>query len=328
MKFLSLENSLRKKIGSNGKRYIEANYQWVQVEKKYLDLLEKISPENKRYEYQKRDRLLSFVEAVDKLKTKYDAKVVTHLTHQHSARISCICDKLEQTGISPQYLELSKVEYEAYLSKAGYNESYYRDNFLEKSLEHFICYKLLELSENDVFVDIASEQSPFADIMHRLTGCTSYMQDIMYPLGISNNRIGGDAANMPVKDKCFSGASATCSLEHFEGDSDIRFMQEMSRVLNSGGRIVICPLYMYPTDCYITDPVMAISGNVPFDAPVFCIENWGNRHARFYSPETLVRRLITPNPSMKFEILVLKNPDEFSDPIHCYCRFILIGEKI
>lgn len=279
------------------------------------------------YEYQRKDQNLSFLEAVEKLKTKYDVKVVNYLNHMHPARINCIKDRLRDKGLDVQSIKLSKNEYDKYIHDAKYDAEYYKYNLLEKSLEHFICYKLLNISKNDFLVDIACEISPLCEIMQRLIGCKGYMQDLMFPVGINGNRIGGDAANLPVSDDFFSGASVTCSLEHFEGDADIRFMTEMARVLKPGGKVVIAPLYIYPTACYLTDPVMAVVGEVPFDEPVFCIENWGNRHARFYSPETLYERLIKPNPSIKFEILLLENSDDFGDPTHCYCRFILVGAK-
>lgn len=43
LKILSLNKKLRKKLGVNGRRYVELNYAWDCVEKKYLDLLEKFT---------------------------------------------------------------------------------------------------------------------------------------------------------------------------------------------------------------------------------------------------------------------------------------------
>jgi len=41
IKLLSSEEKLRNIMGDNGRRYIEANYSWVQVEKEYLELLDR-----------------------------------------------------------------------------------------------------------------------------------------------------------------------------------------------------------------------------------------------------------------------------------------------
>lgn len=280
------------------------------------------------YDYRRKDKNLSFSDAVDQLRrADIAARVVPYINHQHPDRVRCIKDELTQMGIAVEPLTLDKNEYERYLSTAEYGEEYYSDNFIEKSLEHFICIKLLSLTSKSTFIDIASEHSPLCGIIRATTGCKGFMQDIMYPLGINGDRIGGDAAALPVNDGYFTAATATCSLEHFEGDADIRFMKEMARVLQHKGKVVVVPLYMYPTACYVTDPTMSAQGDIPFDEPVLCIEGWGNRHARFYSSKTLYERIIKPNPTLNFTVYALENPEAFADPIKCYCRFILLGEK-
>lgn len=282
-----------------------------------------------KYDYRAKDERLSFDRAVALLRNRHDDDVVVapYINHQHPDNVDTVANGLRQLGISVTELIINRREYDDYFTNAEYDDEYYNDNIIEKSLEHFICIKLLNLNNGDVFIDIASEHSPLCRIITEMTGCEGYMQDIMYPSGIDGNRIGGDAANLPVEDGYFSAATATCSFEHFEGDADIKFMREMSRVLRPGGKVIIVPLYLYPTACYVTDPIMSVPGGVPFDERIICIEDWGNRHARFYSAETLYRRIIKPNPGIKFDIFVLQNHGVFGAPEQCYCRFILIGEK-
>ncbi len=86
----------------------------------------------------------------------------------------------------------------------------------------------------------------------------------MYEPGIHGKKIGSDASNIPVPDSFFNAAVATCSIEHFENDSDIEFMKEMGRVLMKNGKIVIVPLYLYMTHSCQTDPKYSVPGNVPF----------------------------------------------------------------
>ena len=216
------------------------------------------------------------------------------------------------------------------LDRVKYNEkygNYYRDNFCEKSLEHFFSYKLLDLNKEDIFVDIASEQSLLGEILHRLTGCTSYSQDIMLEPGVHGNMIGSDASDIPVAEGFFNAAAATCSLEHFENDSDIKFMHEMERVLVRGGKVIIIPLYLYIREACQTDPNYSVPGNVNFDkdADIYCARDWGNRHARFYSPRSLYERLIKPNKNMDFRVYLIENSVDIDNSI--YCRFILVGTK-
>ena len=116
-----------------------------------------------------------------------------------------------------------------YLADAGYRvqyADYYGGNQVEKSLEHFIALELLQVSGGDVFIDIASEHSPFAEIVARLKGATTFSQDIMYPDGVIGNRIGGSACALPVPDGFASKACLTCWLQHFEGDGDTRLFLE------------------------------------------------------------------------------------------------------
>jgi len=150
----------------------------------------------------------------------------------------------------------------------------------------------------------------------------------MYEPGIHGSKIGGNAANLPFSDSSFKAAIATCSIEHFKNDLDILFMKEMERILARGGKIVVAPLYLHFESCCQTDPKYAILGNVSFDddATIYCANGWGNRHARFYSPQSLLKRLIKPNKKMKFVVYVLENLDKIDPSV--YCKFILIGTRI
>lgn len=202
------------------------------------------------------------------------------------------------------------------------------DNFYEKTLEHFVSFKFLNLKEGQNFIDIASENSPASEIFSKLTKCNAYSQDIMYEKGIHCNRIGGNASELPVADVSFHAAIATCSIEHFEGDDDINFMREIERILIKGGKVVIVPLYMYTKYCCVTDPRYSIPGDVIFeeDVEIYCVESFNNRHGRFYSPEKLYERLIKPYNNINFKVYILENLHDIESSL--YCRFILVGEKI
>jgi len=121
------------------------------------------------------------------------------------------------------------VRYRIFFDAAGYQTrypDYYAGNLPESSFEHFAALDLLNPGPSDVFIDIASEGSPLPEIAARVHGCRPYAQDIRYADGVSGNRIGGDACTMPVPDGFATRAALTCSLEHFEGDGDIRLFHE------------------------------------------------------------------------------------------------------
>ena len=283
------------------------------------------------YQYQVEDENIDFDTAVLMLRTRIDNKVeIGGIDNASKNTVEFVYAGFRDIGIEVKKIECDVADYHVYLDKAGYKRKYpdyYSENFYEKTLEHYLVYTLAELGKGDSFIDIGSEHSPLSEIFGALTGCHGYSQDIMYPEGVHRNKIGCDAANIPFEDGFFKAAAVTCTLEHFEKDADIRFMREMARVIEAGGRVVIAPLYMYTLPSCQTDPLKAISGNVTFDpdAVVFCARGWNNRHGRHYSPDTLYHRLIKPNRNLNFEVFVLENPSEIDESV--YCRFILRATK-
>lgn len=284
------------------------------------------------YVYSSRSDQLGFEEGVEIIRHRYPGRVsLGAIDTTDPGCTAAIRASLKEAGIALTPLTIEREEYLAFLSAAGYRERYplyYPDNFFEKTLEHYLCYLLLDLREGDTFIDIASEHSPVPEIFGRISGCTCFSQDLMYEPGIHGRRIGGDASDLPVPDQSFDAAIATCSLEHFENDSDIRFMTEMERVLAPGGKIIIAPLYLYTLEACQTDPLYSIPGEVNFDddARIFCAKGWGNRHARFYSPASLSRRIIAPHPHLEFRTLLLENPGDVDPTV--YCRFVLEGTRV
>jgi len=283
------------------------------------------------YQYQLNQKDLDFDEGVNILEGRLKNRIVEGAINNADPRcLQEINKNLKKLGISLQTLEVRKENYREFFARAEYQErypDYYRDNVFEKTFEHYLCYSLLNPGKEDIFVDIASEHSPLCEIFCRLTGCKSYSQDIMYMPGIHDRQIGCDASDIPVPDNFFTSAAATCSIEHFENDADIRFMIEMERILVPGGRVIIVPLYLFPASACQTDPRYSVPGNVHFDdeAVIYCAKDWGNRHGRFYSPETLFQRLIEPNRSMEFSVYSLKNQSEIDRSV--YCRYVLEGIK-
>jgi SAM-dependent methyltransferase len=218
-------------------------------------------------------------------------------------------------------------DYQRYFVRAGYKEkypNYYPSTLYEKSLEHYIAAKLLNLSSNDVYIDVASANSPAPEIYSRLFGCKTYRQDLAYPEGLNGDTIGGDAANMPVPDGFASKMALHCSFEHFEGDSDVRFIRECARVLRKGCAVCIVPLYLFDKYVILTDPKVSIPIGVQFeeDAIVFCRAGWGNRHGRFYDPAHLAQRVRANLSGMGLTIYRVTNAREIHET--CYMEFVAL----
>ena len=115
-----------------------------------------------------------------------------------------LTERLRSVGFDVQPYEVDVADYRRYFETARYVEAfpdYYASFRAEKSLEHYLAARLLNLDGRDVYIDIASQHSPAPDIYRRLFGVTAYRQDLAYPSGLDEDRIGGDAARLPVPDE-------------------------------------------------------------------------------------------------------------------------------
>lgn len=244
-----------------------------------------------------------------------------------------IIRELEKNGFKLIDFCIDINEYRRYIKRAGYHNfpDYFgggkADKFVEKSLEHFLAAKLLNLSNDDIYIDIASSHSPAAEIYHKLYGCKTFRQDLLFPVGINGNIIGGDAANMPVRNGFATKIGLHCSFEHFEEDSDIRFIKEARRILRKGGKLCIVPLYFFNVYAIQTDLAILPRNDICFekDAILYCAKGWKNRHGRFYDVPHFITRIRNNKNDLKLTIYVVRNEKEI-DP-SCYVKFIGLFEK-
>ncbi len=241
--------------------------------------------------------------------------------------------ELIASGYPVTDLTLNLNEYRRYLVWADYNQfaNYYagpgRHNYVEKSLEHYVAWDLLDLKPDDVFIDIDNDHSPAPEIYTGLSKCQSYRQDLMFEPGMHGDSIGGDAAAMPIPDGFASKMALHCSFEHFEGDADTRFIAECRRVLRPGGRVCILPLYLHTEYSIQVDPMVYPSPMPQFepDATIHCARGYRNRHGRFYDVEHLTNRVRAYAGGMKLTIYDIQNTSEISP--QCYLKFVMVLEK-
>lgn len=284
----------------------------------------------KSYIYQP-GRKMTFEKSVRYLETQGQHRIIRQAVDNTSPFV--VENVIQQARIlSIQPLSIDLPSFEKYTTDAEYDRrypEYYAGNLPEKSLEHYVALYLLELHPDEVFIDLASEHSPVPEIFARLTGARAYSQDIMYPAGIHDRRIGGDACSMPVPDGFAHKAALTCSLEHFETDGDIRLFSELFRVLRPGGRVVVIPFYLFTEPAVQTDPELSVPAGVEFDpeCTVYCAKGWGNRHGRFYSPASFQERIAGPMAGkFRFEVVHLVNATQVDPTI--YARFAFAAVRL
>ncbi len=67
-------------------------------------------------------------------------------------------------------------------------------------------------------------------------------------------RLEAFGSSIPLPGASVDAITLHCSLEHFEGEEDLKFFEEGSRLLKRGGRICVIPLYTANRLCVITSP--------------------------------------------------------------------------
>ena len=328
-KTAELKSSMSWKITAPFRRILD---KWNTIKERFSSKIpaEFVRKSMSDYVYQPEKREEDFEKCVQLLQKEYDV-FIGHVNHTAPQVITAIHDDFKKYDIPVNEWYVNAEEYNEYFEKAAYEDlypNYYKDYLPEKSFEHFVAFRLLDIHQNEVFIDIASENSPIPEIFSRLTGCKSYRQDIMYPPGINGDQIGGDACQMLVPNQFAHKVALTCSLEHFEGERDQRLFIELSRVLKPGGKVCVVPLYTYTSAANQIDPAVSIPNSIPLDknATIYCAKKWGNRFDRFYSPASFVERIFNPAKDfLSFEVFRIMNADEVHHDI--YARFALVVTK-
>lgn len=255
-----------------------------------------------------------------------------HLDHPELDDV--MASEYANMGVPVLPFSIDPAGYQAWLSAADYPASYYGggkdpgQNFTEKTLEHYVSTQFFSLHESSTFIDIAACTSPFADILARRFGATAYRQDLVYPKGIHGNQIGGWGHELHLPDGSVDAVTLHCSLEHFEGNSDTLFFQELERVLKPGGRAVVLPFYLAHTYTIHVDPgYNLLKGHRPKLDPQarlrYC--DWYQYFSRHYDPQALKRRVLDAAPSLQLTLYQVQNFREvYADS---YLRWVGVFEK-
>ncbi len=132
---------------------------------------------------------------------------------------------------------------------------------------------------------------------------------------------------MPLPAGFASKMGLHCSFEHFEGESDIKFIADAHRLLRERGRCCIVPLYLLTEYAIQTDPTCLPRGAIGFepDAVLYCAKGYRNRHGRFYSVAKLASRIRNNLRDLSLTIHAIQNEKEV-DP-SCYVKFVALLEK-
>jgi SAM-dependent methyltransferase len=191
----------------------------------------------------------------------------------------------------------------------------------EKLLEYYISYRWLEFNATDTYIDVAAQDCPFAFFIRDQFSCRVYRQDLYYmEKGIHGEDIGGDASKIPLPRNSVSKISLHNSLEHFEGNSDIKFFREAQRLLHPGGKLLVMPLFIGDEYMIETDAGWVDEEGVKH---LWCE---GARFARIYDLPQFKSRILKNSKKLKLQIYHLQNAYEI-DP-NCYAEYFAVFEKL
>lgn len=298
-------------------------------------------------------RLESFVERIvaEKLDEEFDTRLQIHkqMEEFENAPPEMLASKIEAKtsipGLIRQFIKLGipvreeRIDIQDFIQwREKYKEIIifygdFKDVKVEKTLEHYLTMKYLDIYSKKVLIDVAASNSLFANIVPRHLNIKGYKLDIVYEPGIHNEKIGGDAGHMPVPDEFADILTLHCAFECFQGDADIRFVKEAGRVLTRGGCLGIVPLYV--DDEYfvkvgpkydkrkveIEKGVRQVWRDDAYDAVPF---------SRHYSPASLEKRVIDNMGDLKYEIIHFTNLSDLEKHFpgqRLYAYFLLKAVK-
>ena len=196
-------------------------------------------------------------------------------------------------------------------------------------LENYVAYKLLDLDPADVYLDVANEESVFPMLYRDRFGLDVRTRVLPQTSSANGRFLAPDAAEIPLPDESVNKVSLRCVFEHFEGKVDGRFLREVRRVLQPGGKCLIMPLHLAERHLNIIDPLLVRSVDFPIDPGSITVAEPAlhGRFQRVYSPASLSRILVRNMSYSIFKIVGRERiaPDPRS-PVH-RVRYALIASK-
>ena len=244
-----------------------------------------------------------------------------------TSTVPLILEKLKKFGFDVINYSIDEKDYCDYLRIVNYRENYPRyfrefgAALCQKSVQHYVSYRLLNMRKNSVYIDVASSNSVFPQIVKKFVGDLEvYKQDISYKWGIHQELIGSFASNIPMSDNSVDYMTLHCSIEHFEDNEDFKFFQEALRLLAVGGKVCIIPLYLADEYVIVTSPSV-----------------WKNKYSVYAeAPKLDTRAKICLNDSIKqrqskcFSAEILKEEllDKYKDVFNITIYYIENADKI
>ncbi len=245
-----------------------------------------------------------------------------------------LVNELISSGIPCKNLQINIEDFVNFLKvfpKLSLHYSQYGDVHIEKCLEHYLAYKILNLSSGKTYIDIAASGSRWSDYLleHSID---AYSLDLSYPPGTHGRKIGANAAATDLPDDSIDAMSLQCAFETFRSDNDILFVKEASRILKEGGAVLVLPLYLDPVHFIMSSKDTDLS-TAPLDEGAIRVwreDEYQEAFSRHYSPQALLERIFKNLGDLTAEVIYIPNLEELRQVFpgqRIYCDFLLLIKK-
>ncbi len=191
----------------------------------------------------------------------------------------------------------------------------YGDPYFKKLIEFYVSFTLLNPQPTDAMLDAAGGYETYLHLMD----CTEkYMQDIVITENIRRHVGAGihflecDVSHVPLPDGCLDKISCHHSVEHFQGNSDTRYVCEVQRLLKPKGACCILPVFIADQYVELTDE---FTFERHYDARSRCLidptaslpggKNSGN-YARIYDLQAFQERVLNAIDERLFKVDIIE----------------------
>lgn len=239
--------------------------------------------------------------------------------------------KLKEHGCIIERIHIPIKEFQNWLKRVDYENRFpiyfkeygppnqSQENWTRKQFEHFLTFKLSKINESSSVIDVAAANAPVQRILRDVFDISeAWRQDWNYTTDKTSKTLGGNASSLAVDDESFDALLLNNSSEHFEGESDLDFLTEATRVLKTGGKIIITPL-LFGLERFITtspecwsNKYRATSQPPQFreKVPVIVNNSINQRYSQRHSVNLLLRDF-NDVPRLYPKIIVISNAHDF-----------------
>jgi len=177
------------------------------------------------------------------------------------------------------------------------NMNRHHDRYYFQVMMYYFTHKLLRLDEQRsefIYIDCCSGGSMWSKLIHDKYGINSWSIDLREPYYKHERFIQGDVTKLPFEDSSVDALSMQTALEVLPEDIDIKFIEEATRVLKWGGKLVISPLYMNTVYSNVFGWTHYDGTVAEDDAEKFIRVDYDEPFNRLYDAPHLMKRVIDP----------------------------------